>query len=285
MAKQGNHSVDRGSYNLDVDATFLKDLPPSIRRYTYHGEQQFFDIFKFEFPRFKASPNDTSEFILFHASKETIETLFNPSNEETPIAKLCTSFDTKEELFLITMISNAHSAASHAVNTMILHSLLPMGLSLSLRGYPGATVTGNDRGKQPDYGWGPRRRPPGRPDSPCVALEVAYSDSDSKLNSDVRFWLNPDEGNANICLTLRIHKSLPEIRIEKWKRQEDRIYPSQATYITRSGNQFNVTNHPFTIPFESLFCRPLSIHKEKDIELSQGQLEEIARMIWDAQGW
>ncbi|KAJ6124887.1 hypothetical protein N7471_012204 [Penicillium samsonianum] len=56
MEQQDNRSVDRASsYNLDFDATFLKNLPPSIRRHTYHGEQQFFDILQSEFARFEAS--------------------------------------------------------------------------------------------------------------------------------------------------------------------------------------------------------------------------------------
>lgn len=118
-----------------------------FRRHTYHGEQQFFDILQSEFARFEASSTDTSEFILFHASKETIETLFNPPNEDTPISKLCTSFDTKERLFLITMPSKPHSAAIDVVQAILLHSLMPMGLSLCLQGYPSASIRGSGRGK------------------------------------------------------------------------------------------------------------------------------------------
>ncbi|KAJ5951876.1 uncharacterized protein N7479_010289 [Penicillium vulpinum] len=281
MAEQNNMECD--SY-LEVDDAFLKNLPPSIRRYTYQGEQQFFDILKSESALFEASSTG-SEFILFHASKETIETLFNPPNEESPISKLCTSFDTIEQLFLITMPSNPHSAAVDAFSTVIKDSLTSMGLSFSLQGYPNATTRGVSRGKQPDYGWGPKRRARGEPDSPSVTLEVAYSESDSKLNSDVRFWLNPNEGKAKLCLTLQIHKSRPEIRIEKWERQQDRKYRSQVTYITKNGDHFNVIHHPFTIPFESLFGRQPTCPREKDIEFSQGQLGEIADMIWESQGW
>ncbi|KAJ5503587.1 hypothetical protein N7463_006461 [Penicillium fimorum] len=240
-------NMDDSSY-LDFDGPFLTNLPPSIRRYTYHGEQQFSNIFESE-----SSTN--SELILFHASKETIEALFNP-DQETPIAKLCSSFDTKERLFLITMPSKPHSA----------------------------TIRGDDRGKQPDHGWGPRRRARGEPDSPSVVLEVAYSESNSKSNSDVRFWLNPNEGNANICLTLQIHKSRPEIRIEKWERRQGRIYRSEVTYITKKGDHSNVTHHPINIPFESLLRRP-SERGERDIEFSRGQLVEIAETIWETQGW
>lgn len=43
----------QGSYDLRLDGSFLKDLPPSIKRHIYHGKQQFFDIFQSEFTRLK----------------------------------------------------------------------------------------------------------------------------------------------------------------------------------------------------------------------------------------
>ncbi|KAJ6123948.1 hypothetical protein N7471_011265 [Penicillium samsonianum] len=63
----------QGSYDLNLDASFLKD-PLLIKRYTYHGEEQFFGIFEPKFTHLEASTK-TSEFLLFHASKETIETI------------------------------------------------------------------------------------------------------------------------------------------------------------------------------------------------------------------
>ncbi|CRL26321.1 unnamed protein product [Penicillium camemberti] len=274
----------QGSYDLSLDGSFLKDLPPLIKRYMYHGKSQFFDILQTESAQFESSIK-SSEFILFHASKETIQTIFDPRNEdETPsISKLCTSFDTKEQLLLVTMPSDPHSAAANAVNTMILQTLIPMGLMNALRGSPGATVQGQDRGKQPDYGWGPRRKVPGQPRNPSVTLEVAYSESDTKLNSDVRFWLSPDDGNANICLTLRIDRSRPQIRIESWERRNGQAHRTQVIWVTKKGKQPNVTGYPLLIPFESLFRYQPTCPKEKDLEISQEQLEEIATMIWEVQ--
>lgn len=87
--------------DLDRGGSFLNDLPPSIKRYTYQGEPQFFDILKSESAYFEATP-EASEFLLFHASKETIETLFDPQNEDTsPITKYLKSYDKNEELFLV----------------------------------------------------------------------------------------------------------------------------------------------------------------------------------------
>jgi hypothetical protein len=41
------------------------------------------------------------------------------------------------------------------------------------------------RGKQADYGWGRRRRPHNQPKYPSITLEVAYSESEAMLNSDI----------------------------------------------------------------------------------------------------
>lgn len=47
-------------------------------------------------------------------------------------------------------------------------------------------------------------------------------------NSDVRFWLDPGNGAAEILLTLQINRFPPGIRIEKWAKQNDRIHRLQV---------------------------------------------------------
>ncbi|KAJ9490257.1 hypothetical protein VN97_g2985 [Penicillium thymicola] len=212
-----------------------------------------------------------------------IETLLNPDNESTTLTKNCSSFDLNEELILIKMPSHEHSSATSAVDHAIVAALLPMGLFSSVNAYPGATIQGQKRGKQPDHGWGSRRPPSGYERTPSVILEVAWSESDSKLNSDVRFWLDPADGNAKTCLTLRVDKRQPTIRIENWRLQNGRPYRVQMIQVTKVSNRITVTNHPLIIPFEDLFLRPSSIPAERDIEISLQALEDIAAKIWEVQ--
>ncbi|KAJ5542797.1 hypothetical protein N7535_005220 [Penicillium sp. DV-2018c] len=271
------------NYELDPGGSFLQHLPSSIKRYTYHGESDFFGILETETIGFEASPH-ASEFLLFHANQETIDTLFE--NESTPpIAKYVTSFDTNEQLFLVRIPSKPHSGASVLIHDMIMEAIQPMGLSTSFRGYTNVEVRGAARGKQADYAWAPRRTARGIPQSPSVTLEVAYLEDYVKLNSDVRFWLNPDDGKANLCLTLGIGRCQPEIRIEKWENENHRIHRSQVIWITKRGNQINVSHNPLVVSFESLFCRPPSCPPEKDLVFSQQQLKELAEMIWEDQCW
>lgn len=274
----------QASYDLDLGGSFLKDLPPSIKRYTYHGEQQLLDTLHSELYLLEAS-TDTDDFLLFHASTETIEDIFNPQNLESCIAKSCSSFDTHEQLLLVKMGSKPHGVAIHAMSLKIFQALLRMGLDNDILGYPGVTTRGDSRGKQPDYSWGPRGRTRGQPSKPSVALEVALSESDAKLNSDVRFWLNPNDGNANMCLTLRIARSRPEIRIEKWERRNDRAHRSQVIWLTKKNGQVNVADHPLTIPFEVLFLRQQSRPEKRDLEITEQELEQLADTVWEVQGW
>ncbi|KAJ5686599.1 hypothetical protein N7536_009218 [Penicillium majusculum] len=270
---------------LDVGGSFLRELPSSIERYTYEGECSFLRIFNLKLNPRESPGNEKNNFILFHTSREMIETLLNPDDESTTLAKNCSSFDLDEELILIKMPSPEHSAAISAVDHAIMAALLPMGLFDSLNGYPNATIQGQTRGKQPDHGWGSIRPPPGYKRTPSVVLEVAWSKSDSKLNSDVRFWLAPDDGNAKTCLTLTVDKRRPAIRIENWRLQNGRDHRFQMIHVTKLSNHITVTNDPLLIPFEDLFLRAPSTPAERDIEISHQALQVIAEKIWDVQGY
>ncbi|KAJ5515705.1 hypothetical protein N7527_007265 [Penicillium freii] len=143
------------------------------------------------------------------------------------------------------MPSLEHSAIG-AVDDAITGAIQPMGLFKSLIKYPGATIQGQTRGKQPDQGWGTRRPPRGCERTPSVVLEVAWSESDSKLNSDVRFWLAPADGNVKTCLTLRVDKRQLAIRIENWRRQKERPHRVQIE-VTKVSNHITVkrpADHP-----------------------------------------
>jgi hypothetical protein len=275
--------IQQDNYHIGPSGSFLKELPPSIKRYTYQGESQFLNILRTESARVEASP-DASEFILFRASKETIETLLQ-DEDASPITDYLSAFDKQEQLFLVKITSSAHGVVPQLMTDMIRQTLEPMGLSTSLKVYSNVKAEGASRGKVADVSWGPKRNPRGRPGTPSVTLEVAYCEKDSALNSDLRFWLDPDNGKAEICLTLRIGRLMPEIRIEKWEIQNDRIHRSQAIWITKRGSQTHVSGYPLVIAFESLFLRPSSCPRERDLAISQEQLKDLAEAIWEEQSW
>ncbi|KAJ5386082.1 hypothetical protein N7509_008623 [Penicillium cosmopolitanum] len=285
-AQQANHR-SRGDDAQDDRRSFLMNLPLSIKMYTYYGEPQFFDILDAEYALLNSSGTG-SEFLLFHASEKTINTIMHPQSSRC-IAKFCSSFDTQEQLLLVKIPCSLHTAACAEMHDMIKKSLVPMGLSSAVQGYPRAIVRSSPidtRGKQPDYCWGPKNKPPDPLSTPSVTFEVAYSESDSKLTSDARFWLSPGHGNANMCLTLQINRSRPEIKIKQWRKSSKaRIKCSQIIWITKKGQTLDFSGHPLTIPFEGLFRRKSSRPEEGDLVISESRLKEMAIMIWQKQGW
>jgi hypothetical protein len=271
---------------LDLGGSFLQDLPSSIKRYPYEGERSFLRIFDLELSHRELSGYGNNDFMLFQMSRDTIDSMFDSKKEpNTTFTKNCSSFDLNEQLVLIKMPSVEHSSALSVVDDAINAALLPMGLFGRLQKYPSATVRGTMKGKQADHGWGPKRPPPGFERRPAVALEVAWSESDAKLNSDVRFWLNPADGNAKICLTLRVNKHEPAIRIEQWRLQNEKIHRFQTIRVTKVKEQIHVTGHPLILPFEDLFLRPTSTPAERDIEITQQALEQVGESLWELQGF
>ncbi|KAJ5246874.1 hypothetical protein N7468_001857 [Penicillium chermesinum] len=258
--------------------------------FAYDGEDQLNNLIASEFSKGTAC-------FLLRSGKKSIESIINLADTDTSYH--ISSFDITEGLILIKMPSLIHCAAAHEINYLILQKLQPMKLDKAIRGYPGASIRGEEssRGKEPDYSWCPVRRPRSsahpRMKMPSVALEVAVSENDKKLNADVRYLLSPEDGNAELCLTLRVDKVNNNIRLESWARQDanndqqrSHIHRTQVVYarITQDGRAIVTGDLPFRIPFESLMLRPTDpgTAAEQDILFSQNDLEELSEKIWNA---
>lgn len=274
--KSGNHGDDGDC--------FLECLP--LTRYTYTGKQQFLDIFYREFIRLQQdTTGQISECFLFEIDENTFNRDFLYTSDRHTI-RLWGSFSASEKLVLIKMVTAEHSNAATVLHDEIRDALRSMNLHNALTTFSGTTVKGHEKAKQGDHGWGPRRPPRGRSRRwPTVALEVAVSESQAKLNSDVRFWLRESAGETQIALTLRVNRTAPVITIEKWKLKNDRIHRSHRITISKRGNgQISVQDGPLIIEFHKLFCRAPSTPRETDVILGQASLESIASTIWSAQG-
>lgn len=132
--------------------------------------------------------------------------------------------------------------------------------------------------KKGDNAWGPLR-PPRSHDSnwPTVVLEIAVSESQLKLQSDVRFWLWQGQGKVNIAFTLTVDRQNPGIWIEKWESAGDREHRTQQVTVYRgANNRIYTTGDPLTIEFPKLFLRNTSCPKEAYIQFPQDVLENLA---------
>ena len=67
---------------------------------------------------------------------------------------------------------------------------------------------------------------------PTVVLEVAVSESQSKIQSDVRFWSWKSQDKVSLVFTLTVDRQNPRIVIEKWEPAGDREHRTLQTHAT-----------------------------------------------------
>jgi hypothetical protein len=277
----------------DYGTGFLGDLEHSIKRFPYQGKRQFNNIMKQEFQRraHSSDPIDKwSEWVLFTDLDEEAFTrdFLHSTNETHQIddwTANCPSYDSSLRLLLTKMRLSPHEVASHIFETLLLSALRPMGLHRAIRLLGNTTVCGTSGRKEPDGSWVPHRPPRGHPKNmPTVVLEVALSETQSKLSSDVRFWLNQSHSSVKVVLTLAIDRKEPRITLEKWELWNDRQHRAGRVNISIDTNKrIRVDGGPLVIEFEKLFLRPAEDAREGDIKIGTGMLEELATEIWKEQ--
>ncbi|KAJ5752979.1 hypothetical protein N7520_009896 [Penicillium odoratum] len=143
--------------------------------------------------------------------------------------------------------------------------------------------------KEPDWGWGPRKPPPGTLKRPTVVLEVAVTDTHAKLLRDVDLWLDPLRGNTTIVIAVKLTSGLrgQRVVIKKFERGEIDGKPvcSQRIQCHRYPMPYQSDVHvrgpPLTIPFDVLFLRDPVNAEETDSTLGRQELQEIAEWAWD----
>ena len=261
---------------------WLGELSPNIKRYQYDQKKKLQEAINIEYHRLLQRDKNASEWLLFEINEETFSRDFLNLEDKTPWS----SFSKRESLLLVKMMTKEHGAAIGAFHDALILALAPMGLGKALQLYSSATVEGDERSKQGDNAWGPIRAPRGHNrDWPTVVLEVAVSENQPKLQSDVRFWLRDGRGKVKIVFTLRVDRENPRIIIEKWVLMNERVHhEAQVTISQNKNGHVHVANAPLTIEFESLFLRNADVPREQDIEFSEADLVEMADTIWTAQG-
>lgn len=230
-----------------------------------------------------------SEWVLFiNVDKETFTRDYLNAPDKT-ISRAWNAFDKSPKPLLVKITESLeHAEAARALDRVVLRALQPMGLDEKLRCGGIGRRLGEKGAKEPDSQYAPTRYPPNWPRNwPGVVLEVALSESASKVMSDVRYWVRQGDGAVQITLTLRIHRQNPRIIIEKWVQFSagcpQRV---QSIVVLRKHNgDFIVQGGPLVIEFDKLFLRQPKLPKEKDILLEDDQLISLAKQIWRNQGF
>lgn len=267
----------------DPGRGFLGNLtPPVFQSYPYRGRAQFQHDFNEAFH----TANNTIEWFLVSLVDEQIFTTEFRDAEEAPFDRWC-AYDPALQLLLINMVKSiAHENAAGLFDIVFHEALTTVGMGRSLDPIGAATHFASIGGKEPDRAWQPRRLPRDLSDKwPTIVLEVAYSETQSKLQSDVRYWLRGPEGEVKTVLTLRIAQDEPRIIIERWESTGNgRGCCQQQVVIARTrGNRVTITGAPLVLEFERLFLRTPTNPREQNIEVDNEKLEFLATSVWDKQ--
>lgn len=268
---------------INDDYGFLGHLP--LTRYPYEGKEQCWSIFWREWDRLHQDPagQNSSGWLLFEIDEKTCDREFL-NTDDRDADKAWSAWSASENLLLIKMGLLERAVAAGLLNTEIMLALQYMGLDRAVEHLTWrCSVQGDKKEKKADLGWGPLRPSGGRGQEwPALAVEVAGSDCQAKLNSDIRFWLHESRGETKVLLTMRINRCMPAIAIEKWELQNDQIQRTQDIAISKDHGQVIVRGDPLVIEFHKLMGRPPN-PGEADIKLGRETLEEMAKTIWNDQ--
>ncbi|OQE26538.1 hypothetical protein PENSTE_c005G02940 [Penicillium steckii] len=176
----------------------------------------------------------------------------------------------------------------------IIRWITGMDLLDNIETWPGSGIPALDNPtniRTPDASYGPSQPAVGfSDDRPSFVIEVGYIQTLPSLDSHARWWVDPNKGNAALCLVCKLDRT-PRLVIDIWEggahiapatRPQYHIVMAQK----RNTGEITVRGNPLAIRFP-LFMRRLPRPEslvERDLILDIEDLKKIARDIWIKQG-
>lgn len=259
-------------------------LSPTTSEYPYQGMQHFQDMIHKE-----AAEPDQSYVIFSNIDENTFLRDFDEFHSHS-----YSDYFPQLRIILARMpASELHEEAHGELNNTLLIKLAAMGVRTQLRSLVGADVVTPTRTKKPDQSYRPVNLPAGHSNRfPSVVIESAWSERQSKLADDARWWLNASQGELKTAITISVQKKKRAITIEKWEAisrptrgEPGKMVPEvvQKVTMTREGDgkPVHVTGAPLVIGFDKLFLRPAEEDKgEGDVFLDNDDLTLVADLTW-----
>lgn len=224
-------------------------------------------------------------FTLTNVDERVFRTAFIDSNDG--LFSHWKEYDHRTRVLTVIMPTGAHTSIAASMVGEILLKLLPMGLSsdqfcptgpktFTLEMPDGATVT-----KEPDQSWIPIN--PTRQDGPTAVLEVKYSETASKLQSDVHKWLSARNQNVKFAMTVSITRKRRNLTFQSWQLKGGGVQSKQTITVERYPKRpVKISGSPsFKIQFKSLLDREPE-GNEGDIIFTRDDLKKIAQNLWQA---
>ena len=196
---------------------------------------------------------------------------------------------TDSKILLLTMVSKPHEVASRRFGSLLTLKLDKMNCFYKITPTGGATREmenwmGNVR-KSPDESWGPSGS-----GYPTFVVESAVSESCWSLCRDAKIWLEHVDSHITQVVTIKIHRTRPEIVFTVWKgASQDRDAPSQHPPRAVVDQEIHVkledkrpmAERHISLSFEKIFeRRPRPGTAEGDFIFSKRELGILASEVW-----
>ncbi|GIK07793.1 hypothetical protein Aspvir_003462 [Aspergillus viridinutans] len=260
--------------------------------YPYQGIQHFRDIIYRE----NAAESKHPYVIFSNINEQTFMRDFSESREQNHLYS--DYFPQLQILLAKRPPTRATEQARNGINNAIVVKRLGFmdryHLDDQLRTLGRADVITPERIKPPDMSYLPVRVPAGRSDCwPSVVFQCAYSDSNGKLASDARWWLNASGGEVKTVLAITVWRKSKGMTFETWelisrptRGDIERKVPEVVQKVVVSKEKSDdapvrITGAPLVLGFEELFLRPADEQKgEGDIVIDGDELAMVAEHVW-----
>lgn len=209
------------------------------------------------------------------------------------------------QILIITMPSQPHEEAASSFESMVVMLAQEMNVNRRIAKCGATRVDTPERNKQADRSWKPARQ---RREFPTVALEVGFSETTLKLESDIAWWINGSKGEVGMGVTIDIKRGSHSIEIKSWSpafepslcniyitaggrqvagRRMENPPPPQMTrriLITRGrdGSSPTIKGEPLTVPFHTLLLDQPREGEGDFVFTAEMLLHDLAEPIWDA---
>ena len=200
---------------------------------------------------------------------------------------------TDSKILLLTMQSTPHEVASRRFGSLLTLKLDKMNCFYKITPTGGATREienwmGNVR-KSPDESWGPFGS-----GYATLMVESGVSESCGSLRVDAKIWLEHVDSHVTQVLTIKIHRTRPEIIFTVWKgapQERDtrsqhlpRAVVDQEIHVKLEERRPMAERH-ISLSFEKIFeRRPRPGTAEGDFIFSKRELGMLASEVWIGMG-
>ncbi|KAJ5151442.1 uncharacterized protein N7482_010694 [Penicillium canariense] len=209
------------------------------------------------------------------------------------------------QILIITMPGLPHEEAADSFQIIIATLAKEMKVYRRLANWGATRVDTPDRSKQADRSWGPRGQ---MRDFPTVTLETGFSETTSKLEKDIAWWINGSQGDVRMGVTVDIKRASGSIEIRSWtpvftplpshvqitasgRRVVDRDISNpppprvaQRIFIKRGrdGSRPTIEGGDLTIPFDALLLDKPGEDEHDFVLTADMLLHDLAERVWDA---